>query len=159
MGDLNSSSAAAPSGGRIPCRTPLAVLLLAAVPLSLTGCSADAPSPRQRTRAAVHALCEDLGGLRMDAGKLAGLSPRSRGYDDLRDLREDVAHHVDLVTRGARGIRKARAGAVSDAYDRLSRAIDDLPRGATGAQATKRIRPHLEALDRAIAASQTAVKC
>ncbi|MER7110978.1 hypothetical protein [Streptomyces sp. NPDC000229] len=134
-------------------------LVLAMVPLSLTGCSADAPTPRERARAAVDALCEDLGALRMDAGRLADLSPRSRGRDELRDLREDVAHDLDLVAQSARGVRKARARAVSDAYDRVSRAIDDLPGGTTGAQAAQRIRPHLEALDRAIAASQASVKC
>ncbi|GAA2499989.1 hypothetical protein GCM10010393_35510 [Streptomyces gobitricini] len=135
------------------------VLVAAMVPVSLTGCSADAPSARERARAATDALCEDLGALRMDAGRLAGVSPRSEGRDELRDLREDVAHDQDLVTRSARGVRKARTRAVSDAYDQVVRAIDDLPGGATGAQARERIRPQLEALDRAIAASQASVKC
>jgi hypothetical protein len=142
--------------GDLTYRTALAS---AAALLCLAGCSADAPTPRERALAAVDALCEDLGALRMDAGKLADLSPRSRGRDELRDLREDVAHDLDLVTHSARGVRKARARAVSDAYDRVSRAIDDLPGGTTGAQAAQRIRPHLEALDRAVAASQASVKC
>ncbi|MEV3987698.1 hypothetical protein AB0J57_02200 [Streptomyces sp. NPDC049837] len=147
---------------RRPPRAVL-VLVLAALPLSLAGCSADAPSPRERAIAAIDAFCEDLGAMRMDAGKLADLSPRSKGREELRDLREDVAHDLGLVTRSARGVHKARARAraraVSDAYGRVSRAIDELPGGATGTQAAQLIRPHLEALDHAIAASQASVKC
>ncbi|OKJ94506.1 hypothetical protein AMK26_32260 [Streptomyces sp. CB03234] len=160
MGDLTSAIRTSPirQRRRRPPRAVL-VLVLAAGPLTLTGCTADAPSPRERAMAAIDALCEDLGALRVDAGKLAGLSPRSRGHDELRDLREDLAHDLDLVRRSARGVRKARAGAVSDAYDRVGRAIDDLPGGVTGAQAARLIRPHLEALDNAIAASQASVKC
>ncbi|MGA5419698.1 hypothetical protein [Streptomyces lavendulocolor] len=135
------------------------VLVVAMVPLSLTGCTADAPSARERARAATDALCEDLGALRMDAGRMAGLGPRSRGRDELRDLREDVAHDLDLVTHSARGVRRARTRAVTDAYHQVARAIDGLPGGATGAQAGRHIRPQLEALDRAIAASQASVKC
>ncbi|ORT57266.1 hypothetical protein [Streptomyces sp. CB03238] len=162
MGDLTSPIRTSPirQRRRRPPRAVL-VLVLAAGPLTLTGCTADAPSPRERTMAAIDGLCEDLGALRMDVGKLAGLSPRSRGRDELKDLREDVAHDLDLVKRSARGVRKARAGAgaVSKAYDRVGRAIDDLPGGVTGAQASSLIRPHLEALDNAIAASQASVKC
>ncbi|QGV77374.1 hypothetical protein [Streptomyces ficellus] len=132
---------------------------VAAALLCLAGCSVAAPSPRERAVAAIDALCEDLGALRMNAGRLNDLSPRSKGRDELRDLREEVAHDLDLVTRSARDVRKARARGVSAAYDRVSRAIDDLPGGATGAQASSRIRPHLEALDRAIAVSQASVKC
>ncbi|MFF8293371.1 hypothetical protein ACF068_29705 [Streptomyces sp. NPDC016309] len=142
--------------GDLTCR--MAVVLVVA-PLCLAGCSAGAPSPRERTRAAIDTFCEDLGALRMDAGKMAGLGARSRGRDELRDLREDVAHDLDLVAQSARNVRRARAGPVSAAYDRVSRAVDDVPGGATGAQAAARIRPHLEALDRAVAASQASVKC
>ncbi|RST17706.1 hypothetical protein E2C00_19280 [Streptomyces sp. WAC05374] len=160
MGDLTS-----PIRRRPHRRPPRAVLtvVLAVIPLSLSGCAAVAPTPRERALAAVDAFCEDLGALRMDAGRLAGLSPRSKGRDELRDLREDVAHDVDLVAGSVRAVRKARARArvraVSQAYDRVSRAIDELPSAATGAEAAQRIRPHLEALDQAVAASQAAVKC
>ncbi|WP_336320005.1 hypothetical protein [Streptomyces lavendofoliae] len=154
MGDLTSPI----RRRRRPPRVAL-VIVVAVLPVSLAGCAAEAPAGRERARAAKDALCEDLGALRMDTGKLAGLGPRTRGRDELRDLREDVAHDLDLVTRSARGVRAARTRAVSDAYDRVVRAIDDLPGGATGAQAGKRIRPQLEALDRAIAASQASVKC
>ncbi|MFF8828729.1 hypothetical protein [Streptomyces sp. NPDC015131] len=155
MGDLTSPIR---QWRRRPPRVAL-VLVLASVPVWLTGCSADAPSPRERERAAAGSLCEDLGALRMDAGRLLSVGPRSEGREEMRDLREEVAHDLDLVTRGAKGVRAARTRAVSDAYDRVVRAIDDLPGSATGAQAALLVRPHLEALDRAVAASQASVKC
>ncbi|MET9802558.1 hypothetical protein [Streptomyces sp. NPDC006368] len=142
-----------------PAVRAAAVSLLTAGVLVLSGCAGDRVPPDLEARVAADTLCEDLGGLRMDAGELSDLSPATAGIDDIRDLREDVSHALDVVTRSAERVRKAKAGAISDAYDDLSRAIDGLPRDTTGASATERLRPQLEALDQAIAASQAAVKC
>ncbi|MEU6061392.1 hypothetical protein [Streptomyces sp. NPDC047097] len=149
-------------GGRTRRRPPLpaAWLLRAALAgLVLGGCSGDGMTARQRELAAVDAFCADLGALRMDAGRLAALGPRSEGRAELRDLGADAAHDVSLVQRSARGIRRAGAGAVADAYEEVRRAVDALPGTVPGPEAVKRIRPQLAALDQAVAASQAAVKC
>ncbi|MFJ8648769.1 hypothetical protein ACIRNI_21935 [Streptomyces sp. NPDC093546] len=136
-----------------------ALLLCAAGVLALSGCAGARMSPAEQERAATDTLCEDLGVLRMDAGKLADLGLTTTGLDDVRDLRDDVAHALDTVTQSAQRVRKARADAVTEAYDGLARAVDALPRDTSGAQAAERIRPQLEALDQAIAASQASAKC
>jgi hypothetical protein len=150
MGDVNAYTVMARAA---------AAALLAAGLFVLSGCSGDGPTPAQEASAATDTLCEDLGALRMDAGRLADLGRTSAGLDDVRDLREDVAHALDTVTRSAQKVRKARADGVTDAYDGLARAVDALPRDTNGDQAAQRLRPQLEALDHAIAASQASVKC
>ncbi|PRH78954.1 hypothetical protein C6N75_12240 [Streptomyces solincola] len=140
-------------------RAFLAVPCCAALLALTAGCSGDGMTARQRQTARVDAFCADLGALRMDAGKLADLDPRWRGAADVRDLRADAAHDLELVRRSAEGVPRAGAGAVADAYDEVRRAVDALPGNVAAPDAVRRIRPQLAALDQAIAASQAAVKC
>ncbi|MCS0634717.1 hypothetical protein NX801_03385 [Streptomyces sp. LP05-1] len=133
--------------------------LLATGALPLAGCAGAERSPREAAAAAVLSLCEDLGTLRADTGRLAGLDSRRSGVYDVRDLRQVVADDLEVLRTSARGNDRSGVRAVSEAYDGLHTAVDQLPHDITADRAARRLMPRLEALDRAIAGSQASVRC
>ncbi|MEE1756442.1 hypothetical protein [Streptomyces sp. SP18CS02] len=136
----------------------LPVCLFAAVSLAASGCSAAGPTREEQATIAVHELCESLGDLRAHTGELADLDGTRAGVLDVRDFRQDISDDLHNVREEARTVRHPTA-ALANAFDSLSRAVDILPGDATGARATEQIMPQLQALDRAVAASQASVKC